>query len=360
MIKNRNMLIVFLSMALILALSACSMRTKEEEASASPLQETGQIYLYGEAHGVEKILEKELELWNDYYHTQGMRHLFIEYPYYTAEFLNIWMQSDNDEILDELAVDLKETAARAPQVRAFYEKIKQEWPETVFHGTDVGHQYNTTGKRFLEYLKENGLEDSQQYTLTLEAIEQGRYYYEYSDHVYRENKMAENFAREFDSLKGESIMGIYGSAHTDLEAKDFYTKSVSCMANQLKQRYGDRLSAEDLSPLKLDIEPYRIDTLNIAGKDYKALYFGVQDLTQFSANYKCREFWRLENAYADFKNMPKTQDVLPYNNYPMLIEEGQVFVIDYTKTDNSTERKYYRSDGRIWNDLPSTEEFTIK
>ncbi|MBU5427595.1 hypothetical protein KQI41_14495 [Tissierella pigra] len=48
-----------------------------------------------------------------------------------------------------------------------------------------------------------------------------------------------------------------------------------------------------------------------------------------------------------------------YDDYPMLIETGQVFVIDYTKTDGSVERLYYRSDGYIWNGLPSTENFTI-
>lgn len=68
----------------------------------------------------------------------------------------------------------------------------------------------------------------------------------------------------------------------------------------------------------------------------------------------------LENAYNDFKSMSKTGDVLPYKNYPMLLEKGQVFVIDYTKMDNSIERKYYRSDGYIWYDSLSTEEFIVE
>lgn len=45
-------------------------------------------------------------------------------------------------------------------------------------------------------------------------------------------------------------------------------------------------------------------------------------------------------------------DVLPYNNYPMLIETGQVFIIDYTKKDGSIERMYYRSDGNERINLP--------
>lgn len=57
---------------------------------------------------------------------------------------------------------------------------------------------------------------------------------------------------------------------------------------------------------------------------------------------------------------PKTQDELPYDNYLMLIETGKVFVIDYTKTDGSIIRKYYRSDGHVWNNMPSTEGFKLE
>lgn len=352
---KRKFLIVIISIVTILMLSACSTAIEGERNTISPPQETGKIYLYGEYHGVKKILEKEFELWYHYYHNEGMRHLFVEYAYYTAEFLNIWMQSDNNDILDDIYDDWEHTQAQVPEVKEFHEKIKIHCPETIFHGTDVGHQYNTTGNRFLEYLKKNQLEDSEQYVLTQEAIEQGKYFYEQSDHVYRENKMTENFIREFDKLNGENIMGIYGAAHTGLEDMD-YTNSVPCMANQLKAYYGDILYTEDLSDL---VEPSRIDTISIAGKDYEALYFGDQDLG-FTKDYKYREFWRLENAYDDFKDMAKTREVLPYNNYPMLIEEEQVFVIDYTKTDNTIERKYYRSDGRIWKNLPSTEAFILE
>jgi len=41
----------------------------------------------------------------------------------------------------------------------------------------------------------------------------------------------------------------------------------------------------------------------------------------------------------------------------MQIETGQVFVVDYTQTDGSVIRGYYRSDGYVWNGAPSTEEF---
>lgn len=356
--KSRSVFVFAMTMIMILVLSACSNSTTQSDVSAPPSQSYGQIYLYGETHGVDKILDKEFELWYEYYHNQDMRHLFVELPYYTAEFLNIWVQSDSNEILDTLYSDWAGTAIYNPNVKEFYEKIKSQCPETIFHGTDVGHQYNTTGERFLQYLQSNNLEDSEQYLLTNQIIEQGKYYYRYSDDVYRENKMVENFIHEFDKLSGESIMGIYGAAHTGLEAMN-YTNAVPCMANQLKKRYGDTIHSEDLSSLAKDIEPYKVDIIKVDGKDYEALYFGKQDLIGFK-DYSYREFWRLENAYDDFVDRPKTQDVLPYDNYPMLIETGQVFVIDYTKIDNSVIRMYYRSDGHVWNNVPTTEEFIVE
>ena len=149
---------------------------------------SGQIFLYGEQHSVERILQEEFQLWDTYYHEEDMRHLFVELPYYTAEFLNLWMQSDNNDILDQLYLDWEGTAIHSPDAIDFYKQIKRDCPETIFHGTDVGHQYNTTGERYLAYLRENGQSDgSEQYLLAQEAIEQGQYYYQHSDDVYREN-----------------------------------------------------------------------------------------------------------------------------------------------------------------------------
>ena len=48
-----------------------------------------------------------------------MRHLFIEMPYYTAEFLNIWMQSDSNDILDLVYSGWIGTAAYNPNVKSF-------------------------------------------------------------------------------------------------------------------------------------------------------------------------------------------------------------------------------------------------
>ena len=102
----------------------------------------------------------------------------------------------------------------------------------------------------------------------------------------------------------------------------------------------------------------RTDKITVNGKEYEASYFGEQDMSSWSEYSTKREFWRLENAYDDFKGKRTIGNVLPFNNYPTSIELGQVFVIDYhTKKDGSVERKYYFSDGTVWNDMPSTREF---
>lgn len=357
--KHTKRFALAVALIMLTLLAACSDSSAFGEAAKPPSHTQGQIYLYGEVHAEEKILNKEIAIWYNYYHSENMRHLFIEYPYYTAEFLNIWMQSDSDDILRAIYRDWAGTASYNPDILEFYKAIKSECPETIFHGTDVGHQYNTTGERFLRYLEENNLEGSQQYLLAQEAIEQGMYYYGFSDDVYREKTMAENFVREFDNLNGESVMGIYGAAHTGLDEMDYNTRSVPCMANQLRKIYGDAVYSEDLSWLAKDIEPSSMDIIIADGKEYEASYFGKQDLTGFK-EYAYREYWRLENAYDDFCDRPKTGEVLPYDNYPMLIETGQVFVIDYTMKDGSVVRRFYRSDGYVWEGSPSTEAFTAE
>ena len=106
--------------------------------------------------------------------------------------------------------------------------------------------------------------------------------------------------------------------------------------------------------------PLKTDKITVNGKEYEASYFGEVDISSWAPNdYATRGFWRLENAYNDFKDKATTDDVLPYNNYPMGIDEGQVFVIDYTKKDGSVERMYYRSDGLVWEGMTSTNEFKV-
>lgn len=388
--QRQNGIVRALALALagaLLALCAgCGAQTGASSSSAADAasgaagaevqaQVAGQIYLYGESHSNEGILEKELELWGEYY-AQGMRHLFVELPYYDAEFLNLWMQAEDDTLLDQLFEECEGTAGGTEIVKEFYRTIKREMPETAFHGVDVGHQYYTSGQRYLELLREQGKEDSEEYRRAEEVMRQGAMYYTgqaedlsaecFAEHrldtkglEYRENCMAENFIWEFDQLEGESVMGIYGGAHIPLDGIADGTESLPCMGNQLYQHYKESVHSESLMAYYTmpEMEPLSVETLTIAGKEYTASYFGEEDISEWSDQYQSRKFWRLEDAYADFKDNTLTGQVLPVINYPMRVREGEVFAILYTRKDGTTAWFYYRADGNIWNGRPTTEQF---
>ncbi len=345
----------------------------EDTHSNHHIQKIGQIYIYGERHATPWILEKELELWSENYHQKGYRHLFVELPYYTAEYLNIWMHEPTDDIINTMYEEWKNSSLHHESVLNFYKTIKQNCPETIFHGIDVGHAYDTTGKRFLKYIKDTAGKDSDMYKRTEEAIEQGEIYYgkrnhQNKDHVYRENRMTQNFIREYKLLEGADIMGIFGGAHTDIKALDQNTKTIPCMANQLQKIFGDSLHTQNLSIID---SPISIGTMKVKDKEYQAAYFGKGDLSKLFPKYQYREFWRLENAYEDFKDNPVTGNVLPYSNYSISeyrnskdnyainIELKNIYVIDYIHKDGTKHREYHRANGRIFKNQLATEEIKI-
>ena len=174
--------------------------------------------------------------------------------------------------------------------------------------------------------------------------------------------------RELDALDAEKktdIMGIYGAAHTQLDGMEYTTGSVPCMANQLYQKYGERIVSKDLRAAGKDLteetEPALVEeTLEIAGKTYTAVYLGEQDTSTWSDKAVSRKFWRVEDAYADFTTQPKTDDVLPYNNYPVPVQEGQAFALEYILKDGTAEWKYYAADGTVWQDMPSTGCYAVE
>ncbi len=205
------------------------------------------IFLYGETHGKKSIMEKEYYIWEEYYNNFGMRHLFIEDSYFTAEFLNIWMTETEDTILLELYEDWAGTYAQNPDKLEFYRKIKTNLPETVFHGTDVGHQYNSIGERYLLHLEDAGQKDTEKYQIAVENIEQAKIYYVDHDEEYREDALTMNFIREYDKLKGEQIMGIYGSLHVNpFESASFKGDDVESMSSRLINYYGEIIQCESV------------------------------------------------------------------------------------------------------------------
>ena len=109
-----------------------------------------------------------------------------------------------------------------------------------------------------------------------------------------------------------------------------------------------------------DVEPIRVDILTVGERKYQASYFGKRNLRGFK-NYSFREFWRLENAYEDFKEYELDGSILPYDNYNMPITVGDVLVIDYTSMDGSVRRDYHIArEGETLQGEPVTNRVIVK
>ena len=108
------------------------------------------------------------------------------------------------------------------------------------------------------------------------------------------------------------------------------------------------------------LQPIRTDIITVNGNEYKADYFGEQNMASWSDYAVKRGFWRLQGTVDAFKNIEMCNEVLPYNNYPPIkIENGQVFVVDYHTKIGTIDRKYYVADGTVWRDMPCTREFVF-
>lgn len=241
-----------LPILVLLFLLATVFVVTEKTQDVYPTDDT-MIQLYGESHGIERYYEEELKLWDALY-KEGCRNLFVELPYYTAEYLNLWMQAKEDVILDEIFRDMEGTQSCTPYYYAFWQTIKEKYPETVLYGTDVGHQYGVTGARYLAYLEATGNADSENYRLAEECIRQGMEFYEEGSEngvsALRENYMVSNFIAAYERCGGGKIMGIYGSYHTDLHYPDR-------MGGMLLSHYDGGVSGVDVSSKIVEIEPYR-------------------------------------------------------------------------------------------------------
>ena len=291
-------------------------------------------YLFGEIHGSEAVCLKEFEIWKDFY-ARGFRHFFLESPYFYAQFLNLWMNSEDDLILDELWADNKGSAGNSDFDREFFIKTKLFCPKTVFHGTDIGHTYDSTGKRYLESVSP----DSEEYRLALENIEQGRKYYEawekYSGEDYiegnREKEMAENFIREFNSVNGD-IVGFYGEAHIFSECVGNFGISEN-MCSMIKNHFGSKIQVVP-ELIKNLIEPLSSTEIELCEKKYSADYFG-KVYTPFDETCDYIEIFRLNNPGNDFGGFSKKDNFILEMLYPCGISDGEVFVIDSLKDEKS-------------------------
>lgn len=215
-------------------------------------QTVRRVYLFGELHGEKLMYETELAAWQYLYHTQGMRHLFIENSYPAAQLLNIWMHKGDDAILLELYKDWEGTEGHTEDNLTFHQEIKKTCPKTVFHGIDVSHQHKKNGLRYLKLLENSGLADSEQYLLAKENAVQADAFYRNkpeTDEVnwaLREKFMAANFIRELDSLPSDTnAMGIFGRDHLVFD-KDT-SETVPSFIRQIEVQYGHIFRVIDLA-----------------------------------------------------------------------------------------------------------------
>ncbi len=266
--KVKTVLAIFIP--IVLAIVAIILDVNDRTTDVFPDENT-QIRLYGETHGQKEFYNLEVKLWKGYY-DEGYRNLFVELPYYSAEFLNLWMKEDSDELIDQWFEEIQGTLSSNSYSYEFWHEIKELCPETVFYGTDVGHQYYSTGQRYLEYLEKEGLTDSENYTLAKECISQGEQYRVEDTNpsgisTLREGYMISNFIDAYDRCGGGKIMGIYGDYHTNLSAPDR-------MAAGIKNHYGESISSVDLDNMIFGkhIEPYRIG-ISISGIIFLIMLF---------------------------------------------------------------------------------------
>lgn len=242
--------------AILIAISACQNNNTETEKPSK-------IYIYGEEHGTQADTDKEFTLWKDHYDNEGMRNLFLEVPNYVAGYLNLWMDEDDDQILEALRDQYKFSQGNKLKVYGkLLRRIKKECPQTVFYGTDIGDFNDTLGQGYLKLLDKDN--DKTQIDRVKEVMDQGdrrdAYIKEYKENQedtrlariadFREQMLVENFIYEFDNLEDKRIMGIYGAYHVSNPEK-IQMGEAEIMGDQIKSRYGDIVSTSILSEMEI-------------------------------------------------------------------------------------------------------------
>ena len=336
----------------------------EEAAPAETEKPEGMIYLYGEFHYSPNCMEQELEAWGKMYEN-GARHLFMEYSPAWTRLDSLFISGDYDTI-DEIEsfiyastdgddeagneVSSTEGAAESLILRYFFLTIKERYPETILHGIDIEHQFDSIGAGYLAYLESIGEEDSEEYARELLACEQGKTTHINDDYAFRENCMVENFVYELEKLDTQDIMGIFGAAHTGLGQMN-YTPSgegatVYNMATQLAERYGERVVSTELSPRKTSgSKPDPIGPLTVNGKTYETAYVAEHDYSAWATTYKHVVYWRLKDSYDDFKDSTFSGELDPF----LSVLDSQhfinysVYMAECTKWDGSVEHIYFIS-----------------
>ena len=338
---------------------------QEETSSSEAEKPEGMIYLYGEWHFFFHCIDQELEAWGKLYEA-GVRHLFIEYSPAFAHIFNLEISGDEDTLaqiysfmdgVGEYTVTGEEdftdpVIQNSELTYRFFHTIKERYPETIFHGTDVEHEYDTVGSGYLAYLESVGQQHSEEYARELLACEQGKGFHRNpeiennEDWSFREKCMAENFIYEFEKLNGQDIMGIYGGKHVLFDEK--VGESSYSLATQLKALYGDRVLSTELSHRgnsSESVAPTPLGPLTVNGKCYETIFLRQYDLTGWEYKYEKVVFWRLKDSFGDFNSCPSLGNLdlflVALASQDHLFSVGAYFV-DCTAKDGMVDRFYFR------------------
>ena len=318
------------------------------------------LYLYGEIHGSEVINYTEFELWNNFYKT-GLRHLFMELPYFYTGFINRWMKMKDDQILDELFIG--DVVGDSEYDRNFFKQIKELCPETVFHGTDIGHKFDTLGTAYLKSLSPY----SNEYKITSENISQAKEYYDFiqeskngdysaGSHI-REKYMAKNFIRELESVNSCDIVGIYGEAHLFSDSADTFGIEQN-MLSMIEKYYANGINIEKTLVRDI-ITPIKKIKSIIFGKEYDISFFGGL-YTPWDENADYITFSKIENAFSHFKNLSKKDNIIPASMYPVTVLKNDVFIIESFKNRKSVMKQLFICDDNSKDCGLLTTELDIK
>lgn len=296
---------IFAILMALLMLCSCSIGKREE-------------YLYGEDHDIKPIYNEELNILRDYY-KKGGRNYFLESPHYCAQYLNLWMKSDNDEYLNKMYDFFKEYGNYDYDYTIeFYKTIKKEMNDIRFYGVDVGHAYDIIGKDYLKLAKEKG--DKEDIELTERAIEQGKNFYdkEKVDHLkaseYRDKMMAENFMDTYNRTKGD-VIGFFGLAHIDGVGyvNDYMTKIIQDKIKNLHTV--NLLKSKNLKPISTEKITYN-------GREFEADYYGI--ISHKYSRYSHEKLYRIKDTeyFKDFTTTGYNQ-YFPYN---FSFEKGDIIL----------------------------------
>ena len=338
-------------------------KSKDNTLSRTPTKDHGQVFLYGEAHNDKGIKEEESRTRDYYYNELGYRDMLIEFHPIFANHFNYYVKYGDDNYIHNLFNKITDFAPMKTYSNLnFYKLIKKKYPETFFHGVDIASLYYDSNPIIKTY-SDLGLITDLDYVYDCNKYSQFYYknYMTEEGEIFREAKLAENILRIKSYLGNKNLVGFFGDAHISKDGGNFYFPHKPNMGNFLNRNLGFNYYAESLLPFKDGVNDYIVQELPIVHFDfseYEMTYLGLQDISGWSDKYVLRKFYRIEKAYNKCLVFPLTGEVLPYNNYPIEVNEKEVFMIDYYDKKGNKTTRFYRSDpGVEYNGLPATAGF---